>query len=274
MRSIRTALPLTLAVSLLLACAGKSVTNVTASDGGSAGQTGQEGEGGTPSHSLTAGRGGTTDNTGGTNAVTGEGGATTSPAAGGTASSGGTSGQGGGAGTASGGTASGGTAGGGTASGGTAGGGTASGGTASGGTAGGGSTTAPSCTAASSAWKGCLGSGCQVCNELVTTYPLYFRRHKNCTPRLSCTGTPSYEACSENCPEPTNDDRYGGAACAGALDGWEGCRGSGCLVCSELLNGYPRYLANHPNCGSNLSCVGEGYARCNASCPEPTDADR
>lgn len=132
---------------------------------------------------------------------------------------------------------------------------------------------APSCVGASDGWKACAGTGCSVCNELLTNYPLYFAHHPACSANLNCTAG-SYWACSSACPAPTANDQLGGPECAGATDGWVGCRGSGCLVCSELIANYPKYIANHPNCGLNESCAGTGYAQCSSSCPAPTACDK
>jgi len=65
--------------------------------------------------------------------------------------------------------------------------------------------------------------------------------------------------------------------CDGAPDGttgaWDGCRGSGCAVCDELISSYPKYFEHHRNCSRNTTCDGDFY-RCSAECPAPTDADR
>lgn len=64
------------------------------------------------------------------------------------------------------------------------------------------------------------------------------------------------------------------AACNGdSANGWAGCQGTGCFVCSEKVTGYPNYFRNHPNCISNSTCNG-GYGNCNANCPAPSNADR
>ncbi|MBN2528989.1 MAG: hypothetical protein JXR76_21550 [Deltaproteobacteria bacterium] len=61
--------------------------------------------------------------------------------------------------------------------------------------------------------------------------------------------------------------------CAGADNGWEGCRGTGCHACIELLDEYPKYFVNHPHCVPNLTCQGEFYT-CSTNCPAPTAADK
>jgi hypothetical protein len=65
---------------------------------------------------------------------------------------------------------------------------------------------------------------------------------------------------------------YGGPECDGGAS-WDACRGSGCYVCAEQLQDYPRYTYNHPKCLVNTSCDGEFYT-CSTNCPAPTDADR
>ncbi|HVY31420.1 MAG TPA: hypothetical protein VHB79_32930 [Polyangiaceae bacterium] len=61
--------------------------------------------------------------------------------------------------------------------------------------------------------------------------------------------------------------------CDGSPGQWDGCRGTGCWVCSEKLAEFPRYIQNHPNCVKNDTCAGQFFT-CNAACPAPTDADR
>ena len=65
---------------------------------------------------------------------------------------------------------------------------------------------------------------------------------------------------------------------AGTCDGigngvWNGCRGTGCLVCQEKLVGYDCYFQNHPRCTRNTTCAGQFYS-CDSACPPPTEADR
>ncbi len=54
---------------------------------------------------------------------------------------------------------------------------------------------------------------------------------------------------------------------------WDGCRGTGCMVCWEKVIDYGCYFENHPACSANMSCGGELYD-CDDNCPEPTAADR
>lgn len=123
-------------------------------------------------------------------------------------------------------------------------------------------------------WDGCNGSGCSVCDDQVASaYPKYFDHHRNCSRNTACNG--SYSRCSANCPPPSVLD-----TCDGVPDSyteipkWDGCRGSGCAACSELIDGtYPKYFANHPECTRNTSCGGQAY-RCSTSCPPPSDEDR
>ena len=64
-----------------------------------------------------------------------------------------------------------------------------------------------------------------------------------------------------------------GPMCDGTPGGWPGCRGTGCIVCEDLIRTYTHYLANHPACAVSTTCAGQYYT-CNASCPAPSDADR
>lgn len=64
---------------------------------------------------------------------------------------------------------------------------------------------------------------------------------------------------------------------AGLCDGigdhtWNGCRGNGCAVCGEKLNGYDCYLGNHPDCVLNSTCA-NSFFDCDAACPAPSAAD-
>ena len=54
---------------------------------------------------------------------------------------------------------------------------------------------------------------------------------------------------------------------------WNGCRGTGCGVCSELVTEYPRYFENHPLCARNTTCD-NGYSNCSVNCPKPTAVDQ
>jgi hypothetical protein len=121
-------------------------------------------------------------------------------------------------------------------------------------------------------WAGCNGSGCSVCAEQVdSSYPKYFDHHRNCSRNASCNG--SFSGCSASCPPPTPEDSCDGLP-SDDFRGWDGCRGSGCSGCSDLIDGqYPKYFLRHPDCTRNTSCNGYHY-RCSASCPAPTDDDR
>lgn len=66
---------------------------------------------------------------------------------------------------------------------------------------------------------------------------------------------------------------YGGPSCSGTAGQWDGCRGTGCAPCSDLVDGYSRYFENHPNCVRNPTCNGQ-YNQCSSQCPRPTEADR
>lgn len=54
------------------------------------------------------------------------------------------------------------------------------------------------------------------------------------------------------------------------ITNWNGCRGQGNYVCSELAG--DTYFTNHPGCVKNPTCAGKFYA-CSATCPEPTPAE-
>ena len=86
-----------------------------------------------------------------------------------------------------------------------------------------------------------------------------------------CGGGCSARLCSDACTWcdcPTAQC----ANCDGTAGEWLGCRGNGCFVCAEKLDGYPCYLTNHPGCSPNYGCDG-GYYTCNSKCPMPTAAD-
>lgn len=67
---------------------------------------------------------------------------------------------------------------------------------------------------------------------------------------------------------PKSDPHF----CNGTEGNWKGCRGSGCLVCAELTEGFPNYFRNHPNCLPSHSCEGR-YFTCSANCPPPSAED-
>ena len=56
---------------------------------------------------------------------------------------------------------------------------------------------------------------------------------------------------------------------------WDGCRGTGCGVCSELVSPsqYPRYFENHQLCGRNTTCD-HTYGTCSVNCPKPSAVDQ
>jgi hypothetical protein len=262
----RTSLQVFVTMALLVGCATKQRDYHEVSGGGAggdAGETATEPEGGNGGETTTASGG-----TGGKRHTVVQGGTKASggkSATGGVSTTGGTS-------EVAGGSAMGGS----TASGGTTeiGGTSATGGSsATGGTS---STMPPlECSGnVSTGWKGCRGTGCLVCSELVSSYPLYFAHHKNCTAAANCEN--DYYTCSDNCPEPTPIDINGGPECSGVYSGsgtWSGCLSSGCLVCQDRLTDYPNYIKNHPDCGINPVCNGSALA-CSSLCPAPTDADK
>jgi hypothetical protein len=118
-------------------------------------------------------------------------------------------------------------------------------------------------------WQGCRAD-CAVCMDKLAEYPRYLQNHPQCPAGPSCNGT--FGACDARCPEPTDADRDV-LECNGSPGGWNGCRGTGCWVCNELVQAYPRYAQNHPACIVNYTCSGQFYT-CNAACPAPTEADR
>jgi hypothetical protein len=124
----------------------------------------------------------------------------------------------------------------------------------------------PQCNGTPGQWAGCRGNGCAVCAEKVQAYPYYFINHIDCTPNTTCAGL--YFTCNAACPTPTSADLQ----CNGTTGEWQGCRGNGCAVCSELVSNYPCYFQNHPHCQANDTCAGQ-YFTCNAHCPAPTAAD-
>ena len=124
-----------------------------------------------------------------------------------------------------------------------------------------------SCNGQAGNWQGCRGTGCSVAPERVVDYPFYFQNHSLCQ-RGPATG--NVVACSGACPPPGPADAMDGNGSSG---GWDGCRGNGLWVCTELLTGFPRYFVNHPLCQPNPTCH-DWSATCNSACPAPSAADR
>lgn len=85
---------------------------------------------------------------------------------------------------------------------------------------------------------------------------------RTCLPDCSSVGTMNDKTSS----------RQWHHTCEGVAGQWQGCRGTGCLVCAELVASYPCYFQNHPNCASNSTCDGL-YFTCSDACPAPTQAD-
>lgn len=128
---------------------------------------------------------------------------------------------------------------------------------------------AKSCTPPGpAAWAGCYaGQPCSVCADMIAAFPLYLRRYPHCESFYACDHN-VHSGCSTDCPPPGDADQ-----CDGTLGNWEGCRGLGCYVCTELVADYPRYFVNHPFCVSNATC-NNSYSLCSAACPPPGPADR
>lgn len=80
--------------------------------------------------------------------------------------------------------------------------------------------------------------------------------------------TASNSTCSYGCATPPTSQ-----TCSGTSGQWQGCRGTGCSVCSELVRDYPKYFERHPQCGANGTCGGSFYT-CNSNCPAPSAADQ
>ncbi|HZI12676.1 MAG TPA: hypothetical protein VE153_20000 [Myxococcus sp.] len=87
------------------------------------------------------------------------------------------------------------------------------------------------------------------------------------SPLLTGTFLPHRKAVLENFIDSQQP-----AACNGTSGQWNGCRGSGCRVCIDLVQQYPCYFVNHPQCVPNDTCEGQ-YFQCNSLCPAPTQAD-
>ena len=126
------------------------------------------------------------------------------------------------------------------------------------------------CDGTQGQWDGCRGTGCWVCSEKLVDFPRYLQNHPNCVKNDTCAG--QFFTCNAACPAPTDADRDV-AMCNGTPGQWDGCRGTGCFVCSEKVTDYPLYFQNHPSCVKNDTCAGQFFT-CNAACPAPTDADK
>jgi hypothetical protein len=103
-------------------------------------------------------------------------------------------------------------------------------------------------------WRGCRGTGCHVCAELVANYPCYFQNHPNCVSNSTCDG--QYFTCSDACPAPTQADTCNPTVCNAAAS----CAnaGGGTAFCSGTSN----------DCFSVDNC----YAYCDGQyyfCPNP-----
>jgi hypothetical protein len=101
-------------------------------------------------------------------------------------------------------------------------------------------------------WSGCANGTPNTC------YHTYFDA-AHCG--SSCTQCNYGDACNYGVCETCNGDTN-----------FQGCRGSGCWVCEEIVANYPHYFDNHPACLPNKTCAGQYYT-CNHKCPAPTAAD-
>lgn len=95
------------------------------------------------------------------------------------------------------------------------------------------------CNGTSGGWRGCRGTGCSVCSELVANYPCYFQNHPTCIPNSTCQGL--YFTCNALCPAPTQADKCttsctASASCANSGGGFVSC--SGTADCFEVDDCY------------------------------------
>jgi hypothetical protein len=116
----------------------------------------------------------------------------------------------------------------------------------------------PDCSGISSGWRGCRGTGCHACAELLADYPCYFQNHPYCISNSTC-GDDHY-LCSANCPAPTQADTCqpvicdATASCASAGGGSVSCTGpsGSCYAldnCYVSCNGEQTYCPSPPaNC--------------------------
>lgn len=117
----------------------------------------------------------------------------------------------------------------------------------------------------SSWWNDRLSStrGYSDCSKNVLwEHPNWTGQKLTCRPNCSSVGTMNDKTSS----------REWHHTCEGVTGMWQGCRGTGCSVCAELVANYPCYFLNHPNCTSNSACGG-AYFTCSDACPAPTQAD-
>jgi hypothetical protein len=89
------------------------------------------------------------------------------------------------------------------------------------------------CTGTAGGWRGCRGTGCHVCAELVADYPCYFQNHPLCISNSTCAQ--DYYICNAKCPAPTEADKCpppppptcsATASCANAGGGSVSCSGT------------------------------------------------
>ena len=112
-----------------------------------------------------------------------------------------------------------------------------------------------------SEWEGCTADGFAVCGELVNE--AYFDGRPQCA-EATCGDGP-YHPCAPMCSE-----RLANEYPAGSSNNWDGCRGNGIAVCTELVTSV--YFENHPVCIPNDDCAG-AFSACNDVCPPPTGVE-
>jgi len=111
------------------------------------------------------------------------------------------------------------------------------------------------CNGTPGQWSGCRGTGCNVCAELVSNAPCYFRNHPNCNSNTTCGG--SYFTCNANCPAPSGADfdchRCGDGTC-NTDETAASCPADCPQVCGDGFCGPGENCGNCPgDCGS-CSC--------------------
>jgi len=122
------------------------------------------------------------------------------------------------------------------------------------------------CNGTPGQWSGCRGTGCNVCTELVSNAPCYFRNHPNCNSNADCGG--SYFTCNASCPAPSGADfdchRCGDGTC-NADESAASCPADCPAVCGDRFCGPGETCASCPgdcgacscgSCADGSSCCG------------------